>query len=75
MKRKVTVDQHCFILFDGGLIHAGAPFDTMDPHYRMHIYIHRPGYAKTSGKTFKSDIMECGAKCSLCHKECKTNGK
>ena len=75
MKRVVKVEKNCFIIFHGGLIHAGAPFESTNACYRIHMYIHPQGYVKSlEGKTYRSNIFECDEECRVCTKICENNG-
>ena len=74
MERIVTVKQNCFIIFHGGLIHAGAPFDSTKRRHRIHISIHPPDYVKLDAKTYKSDIVGCNQDCAQCTKKFEHNG-
>ena len=74
MKRSVKVNRNCLIIFDGGLIHAGAPFDRTNNRYRIHMYIHPPGYVKSDNNTYKNGIHECEEECKVCANIFENNG-
>ena len=68
----VTVNRGCFIIFDGGLIHGGAPFQAgSSTCYRFHFYIMPKELAPQSDvKTYK-EVEFCGdnqfrSKCVKC---------
>ena len=67
----VRVNQGCFIVFDGGLVHSGAPYDSdSGDSYRIHFYVLPDGYEAmvTPYRTSKS-VTYCDVNtCEVCKK-------